>query len=336
VLYLSAEDDAARVIRPRLEALEANLAQISILEAKYKIRHEEGKEPLIHFASLSDQSYWQAVFSRIKKPVAIFIDPLPSYMGQNVNDRKNSEVRAVLGPFIDLAVGYGLTVIGITHLGKSIDSSKPLSSRILDSIAYSNLARAVHFVARDPEDHDRKFFLPGPCNYAPGDLEALAFRLRECQIKTEDGETIAVAVAEFEAATVAVRPEDVVQVTGRKKPGPVSRIPLEMAEWLFDRLKDQLPQRAYEIHDDCAAAFAHKKPNPMGVKQENGYWSHGRNLRRAAECDLPKLPYPRNGMVVARAKESLKSSWYWRLEPKPEAATEASQVTTEDANPVPF
>ena len=73
----------------------------------------------------------------------------------------------MLGPFIRLAVGFGMTVIGVTHLGKSIDPNKPIANRVLDSIAYTNLARAVHFVAKDPVDPDRKFFLPGPATIRP-------------------------------------------------------------------------------------------------------------------------------------------------------------------------
>ena len=170
VLYLSAEDDAERAIRPRLEALAANLDQITILEARYKVLSKEDKEPLIQFAELGSLEYWREVFRRIENPLVIFIDPLPSYIGRGVNDRKNSKVRAVLGPFIALAADFGMTVVGVTHLGKAIDATKPIANRVLDSIAYTNLARAVHFVAKDPESPDRKFFMPGPCNYAPGDL----------------------------------------------------------------------------------------------------------------------------------------------------------------------
>jgi len=59
VLYLSAEDDAERAIRPRLEALGANLDQITILEARYKILSKEDKEPLIEFAELGSLEYWR-------------------------------------------------------------------------------------------------------------------------------------------------------------------------------------------------------------------------------------------------------------------------------------
>jgi hypothetical protein len=312
VLYLSAEDDAERAIRPRLEALGADLDMITVLEARYKIPSDDAKEPLISFAELGDLVYWREVFSRVKDPLVIFVDPIPSYIGRGVNDRKNSEVRAVLGPFIALAVEFGLTVIGITHLGKSIDPTKSLTNRVLDSIAYTNLARAVHFVARDPADHDRKFFMPGPCNYAPAGLESLAFKLVEKEVRTELGDVIIVAVAEFEPSTVAVDAQDVVSVVGKKKPGPQSKVRMELAEWLYERLKDSPPVPAFIIYDEAGEAFAHKKPNPLGVKEDK-FWTGGRSLTRAADIDLPELPYPMNGKRVEKYRDPDNNRWYWRL-----------------------
>jgi len=312
VLFLSAEDDAERAIRPRLEALGADLDMITILEARYKIPSDDGKEPLVAFAELGDLIYWREVFRRVKDPLVIFVDPLPSYIGRSVNDRKNSEVRAVLGPFIALAVEFEITVVGVTHLGKSIDPTKPIASRVLDSIAYVNLARAVHFVARDPEDPDRKFFMPGPCNYAPSGLESLAFKLVEKEVKTEDGEVIIVAVPEFEPTTIDINPQDIVSVVGRKKPGPHTKVLKELAEWLYDRLDDMLPVSAGLLYNEAGEAFENVKPNPLGVKTD-GRWSKGRNLIRAADLDLPGLAYPRAGKKVDKYRDPDNGRWYWRL-----------------------
>lgn len=331
VLYLSAEDDAERAIRPRLEALGADLDMMSVLEARYKIPADDGKEPLISFTELGDLDYWREVFRRVTDPLVIFVDPIPSYIGRSVNDRKNSEVRAILGPFIALCVDFGITMIGVTHLGKSIDPTKPIANRVLDSIAYTNLARAVHFVAKDPEDHDRKFFLPGPCNYSPAGLEALAFKLVEKEIMTEDGEVIIVAVPEFETATVDVSAQDIVSVVGRKKPGPQSKVRTEIAEWLYDRLKDSLPVGAGLLHNEAAEAFADRRPNPMGTKQADGYWSNGRNLRRAADVDLPELGYPRNGKRVEKYQDPTQNNrWYWRLVDKAAEVGVTAQLPIEE------
>jgi hypothetical protein len=147
VLYLSAEDDPERIIVPRLEALGANLDNITILEAKYKIPARDGKPAMVSFTDLQDLDYWQAVFGRIQDLILLIVDPLPSYMGRNVNDRRNSDVRAILGPFIDLIKEFEMTLMGVTHFGKSVDG-RNAAEKILDSIAYVNLARAIHYVSR--------------------------------------------------------------------------------------------------------------------------------------------------------------------------------------------
>ena len=300
---------------------------ITILEARHKRPSKDGEESLIDAeAELSSLEYWQDVFRRIKDPRAIFIDPLPSYIGRGVNDRKNSEVRAVLGPFIRLAISHGMTVIGVTHLGKSVDPTRPIANRVLDSIAYTNLARAVHFVAKDPVNPERKLFLPGPCNYSPTGVGALAFTLEDRQIVLDDGSTAVVAVPVFEPGTVDVDAQDVVSVIAKKKPGPQSKIRQQMAEWLYDHLKDGLPVQALHVYNDCAEAFDTHKPNPLGIKDANGYWTKGRVLRKVADIDLPVLAYPQNGKRVDVFKDENNRS-YWRLvdnRPESEEGTDAS------------
>jgi hypothetical protein len=313
VLYLSAEDDAERVIKPRLMALGANEEMITILEARYKLPSKDDTESLVDaVAELSSLEYWQDVFRRVENPRVIFIDPLPSYIGRGVNDRSNNELRAVLQPFIRLAVKFGMTVIGVTHMGKSVDPTKPIANRVLDSIAYTNTARAVHFVAKDPQNPERKFFVPGPCNFSPPGLGALVFTLEEREVVLDDGSTVLMAVPEFQEGVVDVEAQDVVCVVGKKKSGPQSKVRQMMAEWLFDYLEPGLPVQAMHVYNDCAEAFDTVKPNPLGVKDEKGYWTKGRVLRKVAETDLPLLPYPRAGKRVDVFKDSDKRS-YWRL-----------------------
>ncbi len=313
VLYLSAEDDAERVIKPRLMALGANEEMITILEARYKLPSKDDTESLVDAVTeLSSLEYWQDVFRRIKDPRVIFIDPLPSYIGRGVNDRSNNELRAVLQPFIRLAVKFGMTVIGVTHMGKSVDPTKPIANRVLDSIAYTNTARAVHFVAKDPQNPERKFFVPGPCNFSPPGLGALVFTLEEREVVLDDGSTVLMAVPEFQEGVVDVEAQDVVCVVGKKKSGPQSKVRQMMAEWLFDYFEPGLPVQAMHVYNDCAEAFDTVKPNPLGVKDEKGYWTKGRVLRKVAETDLPLLPYPRAGKRVDVFKDSDKRS-YWRL-----------------------
>ncbi len=302
VLYLSAEDDPERIIVPRLEALGADLDRITILEAKYKVPAPDGKGQLVSFANLQDLTYWREVFKRIDDPVVMFVDPLPSYMGRGVNDRRNSDVRAILGPFIDLVKEFGMTLIGVTHFGKSMDA-RSAADKILDSIAYVNLARALHYVSRDPDDPGRVLFMPGPSNYAGPDVPSLAFRMVERTIPDDEGGQITIAVPEFDAGTVEADPDDIVNRPARVKAGTRGPDPSEtpkLAVWLVEFLNSKGPVYFGEIADAAGQAghLGTQKWNAAKGRQE---WSKFTAIYRAVDAVLT-LPAPSDGWEVVTSK----------------------------------
>ena len=79
-------------------------------------------------------------------------DPVPSFLGRGVNDHKNAEIRSILTPFLEVIRDFNVAMIAVTHLAKSVDPKRPASHRIIGSIAYANLARSIHFVAKDPDN----------------------------------------------------------------------------------------------------------------------------------------------------------------------------------------
>jgi hypothetical protein len=266
VFVLAAEDDAERVIAPRLEALGADSGRITILEAKYKVRPDDGGPQLVSFTSLQDLTYWREIFTRVKKrdtPLLMIIDPLPSYVGKGVNDRRNNDVRAILGPFIDLVKEFGMTLVGVTHFGKAGDA-RTAADKILDSVAYANLARAIIYVAVDPDDDDRRLVMPGDCSYSRRSQAALAFRIVERTIPPDDDcgadddcREITIAVPEFEPGTVEADPDDIVTRAPTGKGGgrgrPASEAP-KLAQWLAGFLKDKGPVLLGEIADAAGQA----------------------------------------------------------------------------------
>ena len=304
VLYLSAEDDPERIMIPRLEALGADLGKITILEAKFKIPASDGKTKLVSFADLSDLGYWRALFGRVTNPVLIVVDPLPSYMGRGVNDRRNSDVRAILGPFIDLVKEFEMTLVGVTHFGKAVDA-RTAADKVLDSIAYVNLARATHFIARDPDNPTRILFMPGPGNYARPDVAALAFTLVERTIPDEEGGQLTIAIPEFDSNPVEVEADDVVNRQSRVKatesrgPDPVQTTKLAIAMKTF--LSGKGPVYLKELFDEFGKQgfLGHKKWNPKKNREE---WSNERALYRAGES-VEALEAPNDGWEVATSKQ---------------------------------
>jgi hypothetical protein len=302
VLYLSAEDDPERVIVPRLEALGADLDNITILEAKYKIPARDGKPAMVSFTDLQDLDYWRAVLGRVKGARLIVVDPLPSYMGRGVNDRRNNDVRAILHPFIDLIKEFEMALLGVTHFGKATDGRGAID-KILDSIAYVNLARAIHYVARDPDTPGRVLFMPGPGNYARADLPAIAFSMVDKTIPDSEGGTITITVPEFDKGTVDVDPDDVVNrkpaKAGARGPDPTEKP--KFAEWLIGFLKDKGPVFVRAIIEAAGLAGLIGTPT-WNPKYNRNDWSNLTALYRAGDS-VEHLPPPHDGWEIVTSKK---------------------------------
>ncbi len=171
VVILSAEDDPARTIRPRLEAASADLSQIAIVS----IRSLDGtlREPTIAADDL------RAVEQAIRQVDAalLIVDPLMAYLPDAVNANRDHDVRRALSALSDLAERTGAAIVVVRHLRKSAGDGNPLY-RGGGSIGIIGAARAGLLVARDPDDESgqRRILAVTKQNLAP-EPPALAFTL---------------------------------------------------------------------------------------------------------------------------------------------------------------
>jgi hypothetical protein len=156
VVLLTAEDDLADTIRPRLDALEADPSRVVALQA---IR-ERGAER--SFSLARDLSALEAAI-RQDGAVLVCIDPLTAYLGK-IDSFKDAEVRAVLAPLSDLAARTGAAVVGIMHLNKAAD--RTAVHRVAGSVAFAAAPRVVLAVARDHDNPERRLLLPVKVNLA--------------------------------------------------------------------------------------------------------------------------------------------------------------------------
>ncbi|MBA2352294.1 MAG: AAA family ATPase, partial [Burkholderiales bacterium] len=97
VIILSAEDDAADTIRPRLEAVGADLTRVFILDAIVDSYSADGEECGRAFNLKSDVGKLEAMLSEIGGVALIVIDPVSAYLG-DTDSHKNADVRAILSP----------------------------------------------------------------------------------------------------------------------------------------------------------------------------------------------------------------------------------------------
>ena len=157
VILVGAEDDLEDTVKPRLDAMGANPKRITSVGI--------GKNPngTSTFFTIGDIARLEAIMARRPETRLIIIDPITAYLGP-INDHKNAELRGVLGPLAEFASRYKVAIVVVTHFNKGAGAK--VMSRIIGSVAYTATARSVWCVALDPEDEDRRLFMPVKSNLA--------------------------------------------------------------------------------------------------------------------------------------------------------------------------
>lgn len=136
VLCLSAEDDAAYTIRPRIDAMGGDPTKIRYL-AEYSVFDDDGLQ------QMRDEV--------IKtQPALIIVDPLFAFVPSTVDIFKSNEIRKLLKDLSDVAMESDAAMIVVRHLRKS-KGEKSIYQGVgsIDTIA---AARSALLVGIDPED----------------------------------------------------------------------------------------------------------------------------------------------------------------------------------------
>jgi hypothetical protein len=178
VIVLSAEDDIADTIVPRLIAAGADLSRITVL----KMMRDTESERM--FSLVTDLPVLRQKILEIGNVVMIIIDPVTAYLGVGkVDSFRATDVRAVLSPLKELAEELRVAVLGIMHFNKKTDVTNILL-RISDSLAYGAASRHVYAIVNDPDNH-RRLFVRGKNNLAHHDQKTLAFSIDTREVGTD-------------------------------------------------------------------------------------------------------------------------------------------------------
>lgn len=172
-LILSAEDDPNDTIRPRLEAMGADLDRVQILEG---VVAPQGR--VCRPARLDDDMRVLAhAARRIENLRLIVIDPISAYLG-STDSHNNAEVRAVLAELARLARWTGAAVVCVTHLNKSQGNQTKAVYRAMGSLAFTAAARAVFAVSKHPDCKDKRVVTTVKSNIAQP-TDARVFEIRD-------------------------------------------------------------------------------------------------------------------------------------------------------------
>lgn len=108
VLYLTAENDPNKVLRPRAEAMGADLDRLYFQDgASYSMGDEE-----------------LAALCRVYRPALLVFDPIQSYLGQGVQMNRAEQVRPLLDHLGALAKELDMAVLLISHMSKPGESQR--------------------------------------------------------------------------------------------------------------------------------------------------------------------------------------------------------------------
>lgn len=150
VVFVSTEDDPKRVLRPRFDALRANLGMIDVLATDKK--REDGT-PILGDRPITIDM----IFRRVEKIGAklLILDPLIETMAAlGIDVNKSNEVRPVLAKMRDLSARLNCATVIVHHQNK-MSGAKSLY-RSVGSIDIPASMRSVFAVGADPDDPDTR------------------------------------------------------------------------------------------------------------------------------------------------------------------------------------
>lgn len=175
VVLLSAEDDLADTIRPRLDMAKADVTRIRALTTvRIGIDPASGKPIFAPFNLAQHLPMLEGAIRQVADCRLVIIDPISAYLG-GTDSHKNADVRGLLAPMTELAARYGVSIVAVNHLRKG---EGPAMYRTMGSLGFIAAARAAYAFSKDNDDPtgSRRFMLPIKNNVG-NDKTGLAYRL---------------------------------------------------------------------------------------------------------------------------------------------------------------
>jgi putative DNA primase/helicase len=237
VFILSAEDDAADTVRPRLEAAGADLDRVVWIDAV----REKGKLRPINLEA--DLARMEHLLGARPSSALWIIDPLSAYLGAR-DSHKDSEIRGLLTPIAALAARTNVAIVSILHLRKG--AADHAAYRVSGSVAFTAAARSSLLVAEDPDRPQRRLLLPLGGNLAP-DAQGLAFAITASPFDSS------VPVIAWEADPVSMTADEALAPRDQDDDDAEFRAPLPAEQFLCHELADG-PVKAAELEERAGSA----------------------------------------------------------------------------------
>lgn len=153
-LIFTAEDGLGDTLRPRLDAMQANVSRIHAWDQPVNLSEEEGLKTV------------ERMIDELR-PQIVFSDPIVAYVGPRTDTHRANQVRSILAPLAILAQLYGCAIVVVRHLSKG--KSARAIYRGQGSIDFTAAARSVLLAGSDKNDRKRHALVHIKANLtAPG------------------------------------------------------------------------------------------------------------------------------------------------------------------------
>jgi len=184
VVILSAEDSIEHVILPRLNALGANVSKIKAIRC-VRCKDADGNVTTDNFNILHDRFELERVLTENPDTKMVIIDPVSAYFG-SVDTHKDSNVRSVLAPLVEMAGRFNIALVCIMHLNKG--NSTKACYRTMGSLAFPAAARTVWLISPTPDGpkNPRRLLIAAKHNILK-DPTTLAFEIKDGRVVFERG-----------------------------------------------------------------------------------------------------------------------------------------------------
>lgn len=153
VLILSAEDDPARVLKPRLIANGANVEPGSIRFALELFTLDENGLALLRAEVMAFE------------PILVVIDPIVAFMSAGAELNKATDMTRFMAEVDKIAREYDCTILIVRHLRKSGDGDAMMQG--IGSVALAGRVRSMLVMGKHPDDAEVKAVAHAKSNYGP-------------------------------------------------------------------------------------------------------------------------------------------------------------------------
>jgi hypothetical protein len=144
-VLLTAEDDLARVVRPRFDAARGDPSKVTTVRIQEGALVRDAAITAEDLLDVEEAIHW--IGARL-----VIIDPLMAYLPTEVNSNRDQDVRRSLVHVRDLAERTGVAVVVVRHLNKAIGGSALYRGG--GSIGIIGAARSGLLLAADPDAPD--------------------------------------------------------------------------------------------------------------------------------------------------------------------------------------